>query len=449
MAAEEWLNAHHRVDRARNLYDQGRWDEAATELRAALSLHPDQGPWHFNLALTLEAMEDYEGAVTSFRRALELDGDDEECLNCLAANLARLGRFDDALAKFARIDALDCDYEPSYCNRIAVYTEMGNHGQAELMFYRARQITDGCSICSYNIGNSLFARGQTDRAVLCWKDAVRLDSRHPHAHARIAEAYWQRGDRQRACDHYRRQLDIDPDDAISLLDYGDLLTEMGQWELADQQYCRALRLRPTDADVYVALGELAQSRDRTDEAKRWLQVAVDLDGRNARARIGLAQALMKSRDTQQAAKHLTIAVRSSRNEPRVLREIGRLLLDAHMTVHAQGVLRRLATLCPDDPVVQHNLAITCFRQRQLDEGVRYCRAALRLRPKYPLALYNLAMAHMKLGQIPRARCCVARAMEIEPANKALAELAGRLERKRSIWSRVRRLFGTPHPRRRS
>ena len=448
MAPEEWLDAHHRVDRARQLYDQGRWAEAAVELRAALTQHPDQGTWHFNLALTLEAMEDYEAAVASFEQALILDGEDVECLNCLAADLARLGRYDESLETFDRINRVDPHFEPSYCNRIAVYTEMGNHEQAEVMFYLARQIVRECPVCSYNIGNSLFVRGQVDRAILCWRDAIRQDPEHPHAQARIAEAMWQKGDHKKACDHFRVQLEIAPDDAMAMLDYGDLLVEMNQLDAADKYYRRALRLRPTDTEIFVSLGELSLKRGRDIEARRWLQVAVDLDGANPRARVRLAQALLRRDAPQQAAKNLTLAIKSCRNEPRLLQDIGRVLMDAHLTTYAHGVLGRLAKLCPDDAVVRHNLAVTCFRLRRLDEGIRQCRAALRLRPKYPLALYNLAMAHMKLGQLDRARCCVDRAMQIDPSNESFAVLARRLDRKDHVWSRIRRFFSGRRRRRR-
>ena len=40
---------------------------------------------------------------------------------------------------------------------------------------------------------------------------------------------------------------------------------------------------------------------------------------------------------------------------------------------------------------------------RLREGIRHCRRALKLKPEYPLALYNLAIAHLKMGQLPRAR----------------------------------------------
>ena len=441
MARNEWIDAEQRVDRARDLYEQGQLAEAAAELRTALVAQPDQAAWHFNLALTLEAMEDYTEAIASFHVAIDLVGEDVECLNCLAACLAHLGRYHEALDCYARIDAVDNDYEPSYCNRIATYTELGNHEQAEVMFYRARQITDACPMCSYNIGTSLYVRGLGDRAILCWQEVLQLQPDHPSVHGRLAEAYWRLGKRELACQHFQAQLGADPNDSELLLDYGDLLMDLRRYGSARRRYAQAARLSPTDADVYVALGELAMKSSDADEAERWFQTAVTFGENRPRARIRLAQLLLKRHDVAQAAKHLTLALKNCFDDPKLLEEAGQVLMDAQLTHQARRVLGRLAELCPNNAVVHHNLAVTCFRLRRLDEGVRHCRRALRIRPNYPLALRNLAIAHMRLGRLDRARCYVARALRLEPASGALQGLQRRLARRVPWWRQFWRRFG--------
>ena len=93
----DWTNSELRVERAQELYEEGRLAEAAAELRAAIEVNPYNASWHFNLGLTLEAMEDYEHAVEAFRRAGELDGQDLETLNSLGVNLSRMGSYAEAL----------------------------------------------------------------------------------------------------------------------------------------------------------------------------------------------------------------------------------------------------------------------------------------------------------------------------------------------------------------
>ena len=224
----DWMEAEARAERAQELYEQGRCAEAAAELRAAIDVNPENPGWYFNLALALEAVEDYANACDAYQAVLDRCPDDLEALNCLGVNRTRLGQFAEALGCFEQLERKDWHYEPSYCNRIITYTELGDHDKAELMFYLARLVQDECPLCYYNIGNSLYARGEYDRAIDCWRQALRLDTNHPQAHSRIADAYWSKGDLARAREHFEKELELDDSDAETYVDLGELLTEMSE-----------------------------------------------------------------------------------------------------------------------------------------------------------------------------------------------------------------------------
>jgi len=124
MPINDWIDAETRVERARALYEKGRWVEAAAELRAAIDVNPNNADWHFNLALTFDAMEEYVRAVECYQAAMSLEPNDLETLNCLGVDLTRLGRYAESLEFFGRMQKLDPAYEASYCNRIITYLEM-------------------------------------------------------------------------------------------------------------------------------------------------------------------------------------------------------------------------------------------------------------------------------------------------------------------------------------
>ena len=100
----EWIDAESRAERAQDLYEAGRWAEAAAELRAAIDMNPYNPSWHFNLGLTLEALEEYTRACQAYAAALKLDPNDLETRNCLGVNLTRLGKYAEAMEQFHRGD---------------------------------------------------------------------------------------------------------------------------------------------------------------------------------------------------------------------------------------------------------------------------------------------------------------------------------------------------------
>jgi tetratricopeptide (TPR) repeat protein len=130
----EWEQAEVLADEAFCLYEKGQMKQAFDKLTLAIQKGPENAAWFFNMALTLDGMEQYEQAITCFEKALDLLEDDIEILNCLGVDYTRTAQYDLALATFERIEQLDPLFEPSYCNRIIAYTEMEQHEKAEQMF---------------------------------------------------------------------------------------------------------------------------------------------------------------------------------------------------------------------------------------------------------------------------------------------------------------------------
>ena len=442
----DWIDAESRAERAHELYEEGLWAEAAAELQAAIDINPENAAWHFNFALTLEAMGRYDKACKAYRAALKLEPDDMETLNCLGVNLTRAGRYAKSLKCFERIERLDATYEPCYCNRIITYTEMGDHEQAELMFYLARQVRDECPLCYYNLGNSLYARGLNDKAVWCWWQSLRLDSAHRGANARIAEACWAQGDLAGARRHYEAELVLADDDVDTLLDLGEMLMQLGEIQEAEEKFRCVLGLAPDNAEAHYCLGELAVKRNEPAVAEAQFRLVLSLDRHYPGAHACLGRVLLRQRLRQEAIRHLLAELEHCGDDVDILQELGEMFIEARLMRRANSVLKRLVNLQPKNPHIQHNLAVSFFMLHKFDDGIRHCRRALKLKPDYPLALYNLALAHMQKGQIPRARRYAARALTIVPTDENVIKLSKRLGLK-SFWSRLRVRL-TPRSRRR-
>src|SRR5215207_5315136 len=104
----DWDDAERRVEKAQELFEQRRWQEALEELRAAISINPYNGGWFFNVGLTLDELERYH-------EALDIDQNDIQAMNHLGVDLHRVGRLSDALKIYEAIEKIDATFEPSYC----------------------------------------------------------------------------------------------------------------------------------------------------------------------------------------------------------------------------------------------------------------------------------------------------------------------------------------------
>ncbi len=440
----EWSDAEFRADRAHRLYDEGRLSEAAEELQAAIAIDPSQPAWHFNLGLTYEAMGDAQAACDCFHLALALDESDIECLNCLGVNLTRLGRFDEALACYDQIEGIDRGFEPVYCNRIATYSEMGDHESAELAFYMARQIKDTCPVCSYNLGNSFFVRNMLDHAICSWRETLRLDPEHLHANVRLAEAFWQKRNYRQASEYYKAQLRVTPDDVDVLLDFGDMLVEMHCFNDARYRYELARKIDPDRPGIYLSLGRLEAKLGNHTAAQELYQQAVMLAPTSPHGHLQVAKAALQDNDDQLAGYHLTCGLRYLPSDIGLLQDYTQTLMQAHLVREARSVLQQLVEIAPSDAVAWHNLAVACFELGLLPEGIRHARRAIRLKPNYPLASYNLAVAMLQQGQRRRAMCYVRKGLALAPKDRDLLGLDRKLRRAgrwtTRLWGRVQTWF---------
>ncbi len=185
--------AMHTSDRfrrkAKAYYDQGKYEQAARELRLDLDLHPAAaGSWHL-LALCLAATGDKQGAVEAFERALEWTPRDPTLLNDKATTLQAMGRGDEALKLYRQ--ALDREPDnPVFMNNLAwaLVQENKNLAEAEKLAARAaRQAADQASIWD-TLGQVQQARGRHAQAVVSFYKAARLDPGYPQIRARLTRS---------------------------------------------------------------------------------------------------------------------------------------------------------------------------------------------------------------------------------------------------------------------
>jgi len=421
----DWDDAERRVEKAQELFEQHRWQEALEELRAATSINPYNGSWFFNIGLTLDEMERFEEAIEAYRHALEIESNDLQALNHLGIDLHRVGNFDEALRTFQQIESIDPAFEPSYCHRIITYSELGDHERAEEMFYLARLYKEHCPHCYYNIGCSLYERGLYDKAIYCWQKTLDLDEGHPDVQVRIAEALWGKGELEAARQHYLVGLRQDPGNTHTLLDLGDLLMEMGRTDEAGEKFRRAIELAPEDPAGYFSHGLWLMRQmctERDEQAVLAFTKVLQLDPTYPGAHLRLGELHHRRREISPARKHLRAELSLRPQDPPILLDLSNLLVDTNQTRAAVACLKRLVQIEADNVDAWQNLAVAQFMIGRYEEGIVSCQEALARDAGNVMAMYNLALAYEHLGRYEDALSWVRKGLEKQPRDISLQKL---------------------------
>ena len=429
----DWMDAEHHVERAHELYDAGRWDEAETELRRALFLNPYQAEWHFNLGLTLEAAGRHADAASAFERCFELhsaDSDrDANSALLVGVNLLRAGQYEASLRWLDRAGEIEPMSVAPFVHRVEALAELGRNDEAEEAFYLGQQIDPEHAELYASMATVLSARGDHERSVWCLREAARLDPDLPRVRARLARAYADSGRLERARQLYVRELRDDPGDVDTLLDLGELLMDMHRLSESGEKFRRVLEIEPDHPDAHHLLGELAEREGRTADALVQYDVVLRLDPTYPGARRRLAKVMLdrgreedlpRVRDLlRREFREASADVKATASE---FEELGRLMLDSGVPADAIKAYRELLVRQPGNHRGHHGMSVALLEVGRTTDGIDEARRALALQPRFVPAMHNLALAHLREHRWVRARYWVRQALRIEPDDPALRRL---------------------------
>lgn len=423
----DWIDAEQHVERAHEAYEAGKWDEAVSHLRQALSFNPYRAEWHFNLGLTLEAAGRLEDARLAFAEAQALEPRDYHTLLMLGVSSLRLDDAKTAVKWLEGAQQTEPDKAEPFVYRIEAYTRLGDHEQAEHMFYRSLQLEGDHALAFANIAESLIERGEYERAASCLKQAAALDPDLPRVHARLAAAHGELGRHEQARQLYLRELRRAPGDIDTLLDLGCLLVDMSRFAEASEKFRRVLEIESDHPDAHFYLGDLAMRQHRSKEALAAFRLVLRLDPEHPEVLLRLARLSLREGEVGEARKLLRRELRRFRSAEREfteddLEELGHLLLDARLPREATPVFASLVERDPDDPESLQALAVAHFQSGDRSLGMDASRRVLRLRPDHVPALHNMALACLHERQWGKARHYLEHALRLEPDDHALRRL---------------------------
>jgi tetratricopeptide (TPR) repeat protein len=378
---EPWADAERTAQKAWELFETGDVPQALEALSNAIDQNPANASWHFDKGLALDAMEDYDEAIKEYKIALEYNANDVEILNSLAVDYTRLRLYDLAMDTFERIHQLEPDFEPAYCNSIITAAEMGHHEQAEQIFYMAQQIDPNCPMCFYNMGNSLFVRGEYKRAIWCWQRTASLDANHPEINHRIAQAYWASSQFEQARRHFLAELRKCPGSIPAIYDFGLLLLELGEIESAKEKFHRILEFDADFAHAWHYLGEIHLNAGNMTEAVRHFKTAMEKNCDLIGPRFRLAQCAMAGNCPLEAARYLKEELAL---EPK----------DADVLVSMASLFEQLD---------ENDMALACLFQIDVEE-------------RSANAWHHVGLIFAHKGNMAEAACCLNKSLEMEPAN---------------------------------
>jgi tetratricopeptide (TPR) repeat protein len=207
----------------------GDFKNAERELAAALKAEPAFYPAETSLGYVDLARKDLKSALAHFDRALELNSQHPDVSALIGRGEALLGlnREVDALAAFEAAVAAD----PSQAD-LARRVEILRFRTVEQGVARARDAARA---------------GRLDDATQAYMSAIASSPDSPFLYRELAAVERQQDRADAALEHFRKAVELDPGDAGSLAQIGEILEDRGDFEGAAKAFADSLAIEPNAA----------------------------------------------------------------------------------------------------------------------------------------------------------------------------------------------------------
>jgi tetratricopeptide (TPR) repeat protein len=259
-----------------------------------------------------------------------------------------------------------------------------------------------------------------------WQDTIEKNSDSWLAHSWLGTILLNQGNPDRALEHIRLSLKINPEDEYSYNNLGRILTKQGKRAEAIENFQHALQIRPRYPEALTSLGVIMASQGRLERARLNFLTAVQLKPDFIEAHYNLAKVYASQGRLELAVQEYLTTLKLKPDDFDAHYNLGNAYAKEGRLQEATREYSTAISLRPDSPGAHSNLGIAYSRQGREDEAIREFLTVVQLRPDDFRGHYNLGIAYRHKGLSGEARRQFEIAIKIKPgftpAEKALESL---------------------------
>ena len=367
------------------LLEADRTEEGLAASRIAVQQRPESADAHSNLGLALSNLERFTEAEESLRRALELDPRHKSALQNNAELLRKQEQYEAAVEAYQTVLERDRSYALAYAG----------------------------------MGDALFNLERYEEALASLTQALVLQPRLPMAGAMevlMGRASRELGRLDAAEGHFRRAIELDPNDATPVLDLAGLRARQQRHEEADELLRRARELRPDDPATLQNVAEALRKQERYEEALPAYRAVLEIDAEYALAYAGMGDALFRLGRYAEALEAMARAATLQPDLP-MAGSLHRLMGRATQELgqpDAADHFERAVQHDPRDAEALDRLAMLRFGEQNYEAAFELYRSLLEINPDNAQTHSNLGATLYYLGRPEEALQSFERALALAP-----------------------------------
>src|SRR5215831_8433486 len=171
----------------------------------------------------------------------------------------------------------------AFYKRANGYYERGQYDRAIEDYNQAIRLNPNHANAFSNRGATYARKGEYDRAIENYDEAIRLNPKHADAFSNRGVAYGRKGDYDRAVENYDEAIRLNPKHAAALYGRGNAYRRKGDYDRAIENYDEALRLNPKHANALYNRGNAYRHKGDYNRAIENYDLAIELNPKHVDA----------------------------------------------------------------------------------------------------------------------------------------------------------------------
>ncbi|MDP3919341.1 MAG: tetratricopeptide repeat protein [Candidatus Omnitrophota bacterium] len=209
-----------RTNLGKELLDEGRFEEAKTQLLEAVRLNPDH-PKAYNLLGGIYAEGgDRALGLRYLEKAVAIDPTDPDFLYNLGSTYGEMGDNSRAQTLFEKALAEAPDHVQALTGLGLIYYLQGDLKKAVELYRKALVVVPEFAVTHYNLGLAQARLGDHEEAIRSYERAVRFGHEGARLYSSLGIAYRKSGQLDRAVPWLNKALEADPSSPLALYNLG-------------------------------------------------------------------------------------------------------------------------------------------------------------------------------------------------------------------------------------
>jgi len=293
---------------ARRLSQQGKYDEAISQLQALTTRTPKPAGLSHELGAAYYQKGDYLKAADFFKQAVAEDSNDKEAVQLLGLSYYVSGRPAEAIPYLEKVQTwypranVDAAYVLGIC-----YLRSRDYPQARNAFAKMFDVPPDSGASYLLTARMLFRQEFIPIAEEYAQKAIGADPKLPLAHQLLGEIHMFTSKIPEAISDFQQELAINPGYPAAYYKLGDAYSRIQKYDEAERLLQRSIWLDATSTGPYILMGKVLEKKGEPILAIRALQRAVSMDPNNHITHHLLGQAYRDIGKTDEAEKEFKLA----------------------------------------------------------------------------------------------------------------------------------------------